>query len=247
MAHRRALLGLLLGLSLAAVAPLAPGSAAGAGAATTTVTTTGTTSCVPENGGVLEIGPTFLRFRIPSRVCVPQAIFFVDVLQPAPDGSWTVVASGSAQRDASGGGSVPVTGLTPATTYWYAFRDPRGVSAPRTGPVTTLALTSTSTTSTPACTATYFRREEWAGAFRGEVRVTAGPAGLAGWSVSWTLGAGQGVTQSWNADVTTSGTSVTARNVPWNGTLAPGATATFGFLGRWAGTDPVPEVSCSTG
>lgn len=247
MAHRRNWLPFLAAGALAVAAPLAPGS--GALAATTPVTTTRTTTttstCVPGNGPVEEIGTTYLRFRISGNTCVPQAIFFTDVYQQAPDGSWVRVASGIGQRDGSGGGSVLVTGLTPATTYWYAFRDPRGVSAPRTGPVTTLPLTTS--TSGPGCTARYFLREQWDGAFRGEVEVTAGPAGSGGWAVSWTLGAGQGVTQSWNADVTVAGGTITARGVAWNGALAAGQTATFGFIGSWAGTNPVPVVGCSAG
>jgi len=56
---------------------------------------------------------------------------------------------------------------------------------------------------------------------------------------------GQTVTQVWSATVTTSGSTVTARNVGYNGNLAAGASTTFGFLGSWTGTNGVPAVTCS--
>jgi hypothetical protein len=61
--------------------------------------------------------------------------------------------------------------------------------------------------------------------------------------VTWTYANGQQVTQSWNATVTTSGSTVTARNVSYNGALGAGAGATFGFLG--SGTAGVPSLSCT--
>ncbi|WP_440104940.1 cellulose binding domain-containing protein [Streptosporangium sp. H16] len=46
--------------------------------------------------------------------------------------------------------------------------------------------------------------------------------------------------------MTQSGAAVSARNAAWNGSLAPGATVTFGFLASGTGS-PAPEVSCTTG
>ncbi|MGN9908790.1 cellulose binding domain-containing protein [Phytohabitans sp. LJ34] len=105
------------------------------------------------------------------------------------------------------------------------------------------------TTSPPpagsGCTATYAVTGQWGGGFQAEVRVTAGSSAIRGWTVTWTYANGQRVTQSWNATVTTSGSTVTARNVDYNGTLAAGATATFGFLGSWTGSNPVPAATCT--
>ncbi len=78
------------------------------------------------------------------------------------------------------------------------------------------------------------------------MKVTAGGSPIRGWSVSWNYGNGQQVTSSWNTTVSTNGTQVTARNVAHNGTLAAGASTTFGFLGSWNGSNPVPLVSCTT-
>ncbi|HKS99729.1 MAG TPA: cellulase family glycosylhydrolase [Rugosimonospora sp.] len=95
------------------------------------------------------------------------------------------------------------------------------------------------------CTAAYSIVGQWQGGFQGEVRVTAGTAAIHGWTVTWTFGNGQTLTQSWNATVTSSGSTVTARNMSYNGALGAGTSTTFGFLGSWNGTNGVPAASCS--
>ncbi|WP_307801698.1 cellulose binding domain-containing protein [Microbispora triticiradicis] len=75
--------------------------------------------------------------------------------------------------------------------------------------------------------------------------VKAGSGAISGWTVTWTYANGQTVTQSWNAAVTSSGSSVTAKNVSYNGGLGAGASTSFGFLGSWNGANPVPAVTCT--
>ena len=95
------------------------------------------------------------------------------------------------------------------------------------------------------CTAAYRTVGQWPGGFQAEVTVTAGSAPIAGWTVSWTWPSGQSVTQSWNTTLTTSATTVTAGNVAYNGSLAAGASATFGFLASWTGTNTAPTPTCA--
>ncbi|MEV4382678.1 cellulose binding domain-containing protein [Streptosporangium sp. NPDC049644] len=56
-----------------------------------------------------------------------------------------------------------------------------------------------------------------------------GPSTISGWTVTVTLPAGHSLIGSWGATVTTSGQTVTARNLSYNGSLAPGASVGFGF------------------
>lgn len=93
------------------------------------------------------------------------------------------------------------------------------------------------------CTATYRVTTTWESEgrawYQAELVVTAGPAGVSGWAVSWVLPAGKNITAVWNAQLGTSGSSVTAENMSYNGTLRAGETATFGLQG----TAPTPEVA----
>jgi chitin-binding protein len=74
--------------------------------------------------------------------------------------------------------------------------------------------------------------------------VTAGAGAIKGWTVTLTYPAAQSVQQAWNATVTASGSSVTARNVAYNGPLGAGANASFGFIGAGTGTT-TPTATCA--
>src|SRR5690348_7535344 len=70
------------------------------------------------------------------------------------------------------------------------------------------------------CAVTYTVTSQWQGGFGASVALTNLGDPLTGWTLTWTYGAGQTVTQAWNATVTQSGSAVTARNVAYNGTVA---------------------------
>ncbi len=67
------------------------------------------------------------------------------------------------------------------------------------------------------------------------------------WTVRWSYPAqGQQVTNAWNASVTQVGADVSAVNAPYNGTIPPGGTQTFGFQGTWSAANPTPaNLMCS--
>jgi cellulase/cellobiase CelA1 len=92
-----------------------------------------------------------------------------------------------------------------------------------------------------ACTATYRVVSQWTGGFQGEVTVSNGSSSAsAGWTATFTFANGQTVSQAWNATVTQTGATVTARNVDWNGRLAAGGSASFGFLASSTGANAAP-------
>ncbi|MBE1484404.1 carbohydrate-binding domain-containing protein [Plantactinospora soyae] len=122
-----------------------------------------------------------------------------------------------------------------------------GPTPPPTGP-TSPPPTGPAPTGAPArgCTATYTVTSQWSGGFQGDVRIVAGSSAISGWRVTWTFANGQTVSQTWNATLTTSGSTVTAGNVSHNGTLGAGASTTFGFLGSWNGTNTAPTTLTCT-
>ena len=121
---------------------------------------------------------------------------------------------------------------------------PTATPTPTTTPTPTATPTATPTSA--GCVASYQLVNQWQGGFQAEVTVrNSGVGSIAGWVVRFDFTDGQRVTQAWSAEVAQSGSTVTARNVSWNGALAPGAQTTFGFLGTAGGTNTAPAVSCT--
>ncbi|MET7699486.1 glycoside hydrolase family 18 chitinase [Streptomyces sp. NPDC005485] len=88
-----------------------------------------------------------------------------------------------------------------------------------------------------AATATYAKTQDWGTGFEGKWTVkNTGTTSIASWTVEWDFPSGTSVTSAWDADVTSSGTHWTAKNKSWNGTLAPGASISFGFNGAGPGS-----------
>ncbi|MGW6391494.1 glycosyl hydrolase family 18 protein [Streptomyces sp. NPDC055103] len=87
-----------------------------------------------------------------------------------------------------------------------------------------------------SATATYTKTQDWGTGFEGKWTVkNTGTTTLSSWTVEWDYPAGTAVTSAWDATVTSSGTHWTAKNVGWNGTLAPGASVSFGYNGTGSG------------
>jgi len=103
------------------------------------------------------------------------------------------------------------------------------------------------------CSVSYAVSSQWQGGFGANVTITNLGDPLSGWTLTWSYGAGQTVTQAWNTALTQSGPAVTAKNVSYNGSVATGGTVSFGFNGSWTGSNPVPAsfalngVACTGG
>ncbi|MET0424233.1 MAG: cellulase family glycosylhydrolase [Actinoplanes sp.] len=152
------------------------------------------------------------------------------------------IAATAKQASIYGGSTTTPPTSTPTTPPTSTPTTP-----PTTTPPTTTPPTTTPPTTAPAgaCSATYAVTGQWQGGFQADVKVTAGSAGVNGWTVTWTYANGQTVSQAWSATVTSSGSAVTARNVSYNGKLSAGASTNFGFLGSWTGTNSAPTLSCA--
>ncbi|GAA4607684.1 hypothetical protein BJY16_006457 [Actinoplanes octamycinicus] len=103
------------------------------------------------------------------------------------------------------------------------------------------------------CSVGYTVSSQWQGGFGANVAITNLGDPLSDWTLTWSYGAGQTVTQAWNATVTQSGSAVTAKNMSYNGSVGTGASVSFGFNGSWTGSNPVPTsfalngVTCTGG
>lgn len=103
------------------------------------------------------------------------------------------------------------------------------------------------------CKVEYRVTNQWPTGFGGDVVVTNLGDALSGWTLGWSFGAGQQITQAWGGTAAQSGATVTVGNASWNGSLSTGATAQVGFNATWSGSNPVPTsftlngVTCTGG
>ncbi|MFG1802975.1 pectate lyase [Micromonospora carbonacea] len=104
------------------------------------------------------------------------------------------------------------------------------------------------------CRVSYVVGSQWPGGFSTTVTLTNVGDPITSWQLTWSFGAGQTVTQAWNATVTQNGSAVTATNASFNGNLATNASAAFGFNGTWNNSsNPTPTsfavngVTCTGG
>ena len=108
------------------------------------------------------------------------------------------------------------------------------------GALAAAGLAASPAAAVTGCTASYTVTSQWSGGFGADVVVRNLGDALTGWTVTWTFADGQTVSQAWNATVTQSGSTATARNVDWNAALAAGGSASFGFIGTWQSANRVP-------
>ncbi|MCM2411665.1 glycoside hydrolase family 18 chitinase [Streptomyces sp. RKAG290] len=88
-----------------------------------------------------------------------------------------------------------------------------------------------------SATATYTKKSDWGSGFEGQWTVkNTGTTALSSWTIEWDFPTGTAVGSAWDATVTGSGTHWTAKNLGWNGSVAPGASVSFGFNGTGAGS-----------
>jgi len=102
-----------------------------------------------------------------------------------------------------------------------------------------------------AATASFAKVGEWDAGYQGLVTVTNDASDpITTWQVEFDLPAGSSINQSWSSERTNSTNHYTFTNAAWNGSLAPGASTTFGFIVNGTGTPTnctVNGASCARG
>jgi cellulase/cellobiase CelA1 len=132
--------------------------------------------------------------------------------------------------------SVSINGSPPPTS-------PPPTSPPPTSPPPTSP--SPTPTGSGACTGTYSVVNSWQGGYQAQVVVkNTGSGTLNGWRLTWAFPSGQTISSLWNGSYTQSGPNVTVTNASYDGTLAPGATATVGFTANGSSATP-SNLTCT--
>ncbi|WP_248963872.1 extracellular catalytic domain type 1 short-chain-length polyhydroxyalkanoate depolymerase [Sphaerisporangium perillae] len=150
-------------------------------------------------------------------------------------------ASGSVKVEAysiqGAGHSLPASGMAAVAIQFFGLTG----ASPSPGPTVSPSPTPTVTPTGAPCRVIY-TANTWNNGFTADVTITnRGATAINGWTVTWTWPGNQQVGNAWNATVTQSGAQVTARNVSYNGTIAPGAGTSFGFQAGYSGTNTAPS------
>jgi cellulose 1,4-beta-cellobiosidase len=116
---------------------------------------------------------------------------------------------------------------------------------PTTPPPTTPPPSSPPPTGSGACSGTYSVVNSWSGGYQAQVVVkNTGSGTLNNWQFSMPFPSGNTISSLWNGTYTLSGGTLTVSNASYDGTLAPGASATVGFTAN--GTSSTPSsVNCT--
>lgn len=98
---------------------------------------------------------------------------------------------------------------------------------------------------TPACTASYRVERSWQGGHLASVTVSAAQPDVSTWTVTWDTVDGRAPLSVWNGQASVQGSTVSVRNMPWNGQLKAGGIQ-FGLVsdGSFAST---PRLTCTGG
>jgi len=174
------------------------------------------------------------------------------VLTDSPQTNWTRTRYGSASAQppveaisvANTGHNLPQAGMAERAVTFLGL-DSTTVP-PSSNPPTSVPPTSTPPTSTPpepsgGCRVGYVVNA-WNSGLTASITITnSGPA-VTGWTLGFTLPAGQSITSGWNAAWTGSSGAVTARNVSYNGTLATGASTGIGLQATHTGDSSRPTA-----
>jgi acetylxylan esterase len=191
------------------------------------------------------------------------------VLTDTPQAGWTRTRYGSTSAQppveaisvANTGHSLPLSGMAERAVTFLGLDSttvppstPPTSTPPTSTPPTSTPPTSTPPTSTPPTTGgcrVGYVVNAWNTGLTATITITNSGPPLTGWTLGFTLPAGQTITSGWNATWTGAGGAVTARNVSYNGTLATGASTSIGLQATHTGDSSRPAaftlngVACS--
>lgn len=110
-----------------------------------------------------------------------------------------------------------------------------------------------STPGDPTACKVAYGTNTWQGGFTADITLTnTGSDPVDHWNLAFTLPAGRQITSTWNAGISPSSGAVTAANLAYNASIAPGAQVAFGFQATYGGSFAKPTVfslnghSCTT-
>ncbi|MER7283727.1 PHB depolymerase family esterase [Dactylosporangium sp. NPDC000244] len=151
------------------------------------------------------------------------------------------------------GHSLPSAGMAAYAVAFFGLTGTGGTSGPPVSspPVSSPPVSSPPVSSPPpggaACRVTD-TTSAWNTGLTASISITnTGSSTVNGWALTFTLPSGQTITSGWNAQYSPVSGAVTARNMSYNGALAPGASTTIGFQATHTGNTARPAAFALNG
>jgi acetylxylan esterase len=173
------------------------------------------------------------------------------VLTDTPQSGWTRTRYGSTgtQAPVEGisvagvGHSLPLTGMAQMAITFFGL-DSTTTPSPTTPPPSPTTPPPSPTTPPPGgsagCRVTDTINAWNTGLTSSITIANTGSTPISGWSLAFTLPAGQAITSGWNATYAATSGAVTATNASYNGSIAPGSSVSIGFQANHTGNSGKP-------
>ena len=138
---------------------------------------------------------------------------------------------------------VPVLPPPPPPAPAPTTPQPPATVAPPPRPAPTTTVPAKPPAPARVCAVAYRVTGQWPGGFQANVTVrNTGTRPVTGWTLRWTFGNGQTVTDMWNATPRQSGAAVAATNAGYNAQIPPGGSVLVGFNGSARGGNSTPTA-----
>jgi hypothetical protein len=102
------------------------------------------------------------------------------------------------------------------------------------------AVSKVTLPSDTSCAIDYSITAQWNTGFTAAVKIHNPANAWSAWKLSWDMPDGQQITNLWNGQHVQNGSNVEVVNAGWNGHVAKGASASFGFQGTHTGANRIP-------
>ena len=127
------------------------------------------------------------------------------------------------------------SGLSPATTYYYAVTAVDAVGTSAASPQSSATTSAAPSGGASGCHVNYTISNQWPGGFQAALTIeNTGSTPLSNWTLTWAFANGQTVSNLWNGSETQNGSTVMVTNLGYNGSIPAGGSYTgVGFTGTW--------------
>jgi hypothetical protein len=131
---------------------------------------------------------------------------------------------------------------SPLTIVQSSATNPTNTPTLTSTPITPTATRTNTPVPTSTCRITYSNVNDWGSGFTGNVVITNnGSSAINGWTLIWSFGGNQTITNLWSGSYTQTGQSISVTNLSYNNVIpANGGSVNFGFNANYSGTNNNP-------